>query len=195
MWDKSSIARRLFFSATTSIHIPLPHRGHARHGGYCKLLTDVHLGNKKTGLLCRATAANVKNCQHEERLMLKKPKVSGNTDGPRHEAEGGIRITAPSCATGASIAHHHVPSQDHGDVDDMTLMLISSMTCWSHQEDHWQTWQIFSHLFHLIRPFSFFFFLTPCIHRHIHHVFIVHSKDNLDSTWNFNSRKQAGCWL
>lgn len=57
--------------------------------------------------------------------MLKKPKVSGYADGPEREAEGAIRITAPSCANEASITHHHVP----GRVRVRLGKRVLSMTC------------------------------------------------------------------
>lgn len=97
------------------------------------LLTEVATANcwqmlsQGTKCLIDSVELRRKHCQHEKQLMLKKPKVSGNADGPKHEAEGGIRITAPSCANGASIVHHHVPGRVRLDIH------VSSITCWAHQ--------------------------------------------------------------
>lgn len=133
MWDKSSIARRLFFSATTSIHIPLPHRGHARHGGYCKLLTDVHLGNKKTGLLCRATAANVKKLSAWETTYVEETKSirkhrwtktwgrGRNTDNGAIMCNWSFHRTSPCSHPGSWWCWWH-----DIDVDLINDMLISS---------------------------------------------------------------------
>lgn len=61
--------------------------------------------------------------------MLKKPKVSGYADGPECEAEGAIRITAPSCVNEASITHHHVSERVRVRQTRLINDMLISSTC------------------------------------------------------------------
>lgn len=109
MWDEPSIARRPFFSVTTSIRVHLPHRGDVRHGGYYKWLTDVPSEKQMFDLLCGATAAHVSTVSMRNDLWRRKQKYQEMQTS--RNARNTDHCTAPLRANGASITHHHVPGR------------------------------------------------------------------------------------
>lgn len=144
-----------------------------------KWLADVPSEKQMFDLLGRATAAHVNTVSMRNDLWWRKQKYQENADGPEREEYGSLYGTV-MCKWS-----FHYTLDKH----------VSSMRCWwdQHLIDERttdKTWQILSHPFRLIRPFHSIFYLPASIEKN-HHVFLAHSKDNLDSTWNFKSRKLA----